>query len=163
AAVRFKASVDRWVGGADVYNLSPWNAALLGQLTGDAKYCAAAIKAVDKQVSDAEGQIAGGNNPDVAGESDLGGGNLIGNHALVCGGCAGSLAADRRSAWLSYADQAVFNVWHPMTAKWGSRTAMWSGWAIDDPSDNYYYSFMRATMLLGLAAHDETPMAAGWL
>src|SRR5215831_2005628 len=57
AAMRFKASVDRWVGGADVYNLSPWNAALLGQLTGDPKYCAAAIKAVDKQVSDAETAI----------------------------------------------------------------------------------------------------------
>src|ERR1044071_7286880 len=79
AAMRFKASVDRWVGGADVYNLSPWNAALLGQLTGDAKYCTAAIAAVDKQVSDANGQISSGNNPAVAGDSYLGVGNLIGN------------------------------------------------------------------------------------
>ena len=163
AAMRFKASVDRWVGGADVYNLSPWNAALLGQVTGDGKYCAAAVKAVDQQVSAAESAIASGNNPDVAGDSYLDVGNLIGNLALVYDWCAGSLAADRRGAWLAYADQAVFNVWHPMTAKWGGRTATWSGWAIDDPSDNYYYSFMRATMLLGLAAHDETPMAAAWL
>jgi Heparinase II/III-like protein len=163
AAMRFKASVDRWVGGADVYNLSPWNAALLGQLTGDPKYCTAAVKAVDQQVSDAESQIASNNNPEVAGDSYLQVGNLIGNLALVYDWCAGSLAADRRGAWLSYADQAVFNVWHPMTAKWGGRTATWSGWAIDDPSDNYYYAFMRATMLLGLAAHDETPMASGWL
>ena len=163
AAMRFKASVDRWVGGADVYNLSPWNAALLGQLTGDAKYCTAAVKAIDQQVSDAESKIASNNDPDVAGDSYLDVGNQIGNLALVYDWCAGSLSADRRGAWLSYADQAVFNVWHPMTAKWGGRTATWSGWAIDDPSDNYYYSFMRATMLLGLAAHDETPMAAGWL
>ena len=163
AAMRFKASVDRWVGGADVYNLSPWNAALLGQITGDAKYCAAAIKAVDKQVSDAETAISSNNNPEVAGDSYLGVGNLIGNLALVYDWCASSLSAERRGAWLSYADQAVYNVWHPMIAKWGSRTAQWSGWAVDDPSDNYYYSFMRATMLLGLAAHDETPMAAGWL
>jgi hypothetical protein len=163
AAMRFKASVDRWVGGADVYNLSPWNAALLGQLTGDAKYCTAAVKAIDQQVSDAESKIASNNDPDVAGDSYLDVGNQIGNLALVYDWCAGSLSADRRGAWLSYADQAVFNVWHPMTAKWGSRTSTWSGWAIDDPSDNYYYSFMRATMLLGLAAHDETPMAAGWL
>jgi hypothetical protein len=163
AATRFKASVDRWVGGADVYNLSPWNAALLGQITGDAKYCAAAIKAVDKQVSDAESAISSGNNPEVAGDSYLGVGNMIGNLALVYDWCAGSLSADRRGAWLSYADQAIYNVWHPAIAKWGSRTAMWSGWAVDDPSDNYYYSFMRATMLFGLAAHDETAMAGGWL
>jgi hypothetical protein len=163
AAMRFKASVDRWVGGADVYNMSPWNAAMLGQITGDAKYCAAAIKAVDQQVSDAESAISSGNNPDVADDSYLGVGNMIGNLALVYDWCASSLSAERRGAWLSYADQAVYNVWHPMISKWGSRTAPWSGWAVDDPSDNYYYSFMRATMLLGLAAHDETPMAAGWL
>src|ERR1043165_1325067 len=52
AAMRFKTSADRWVSGADVYNFSPWNAALLGQLTGDKKYCDAAIKAVDKKVAD---------------------------------------------------------------------------------------------------------------
>ena len=163
-AMRFKEMVDRWVAGGDVYNFSSWNAALLGQLTGDPKYCAAAIKDVDqKQVSAAAGQIASGALPDVAGDSYLDVGNMIGNLALVYDWCAGSLPADRRQAWLDYADQAVYNVWNPDKAQWGSKQQTWSGWAIDDPSDNYYYSFLRATMLLGLAAHDETPRAAGWL
>jgi hypothetical protein len=163
AAMRFKTSADRWVSGADVYNFSPWNAALLGQLTGDKKYCDAAIKAVDKQVTDAAMQVTSGGLPAVAGDSYLGVGNLIGNLALVYDWCAGSLSDERRGAWLAYADQAVFNVWNHMAAVWGTKSANWSGWAVDDPSDNYYYSFMRATMLLGLAAHGEIPRAQGWL
>ena len=162
-AMRFKDMVDRWVGGEDVYNFFSWNAALLGQLTGDPRYCAAAIKDVDKQVSDATSQVALGNPPAVANDSYLDVGNMIGNLALVYDWCAGSLPADRRGAWLTYADQAVYNVWNPTIAKWGSVDGTWSGWAIDDPSDNYFYSFLRATMLLGLAAHDETPRAQGWL
>jgi hypothetical protein len=162
-AMRFKQMVDRWVGGGDVYNFFSWNAALLGQLTGDPKYCAAAIKDVDQQVNDANNDVGGGNSPAVANDSYLDVGNLIGNLALVYDWCAESLPADRRGAWLSYADQAVYNVWNPDAAKWGSMKAMWSGWAIDDPSDNYFYAFLRATMLLGLAAHDETPQAKGWL
>jgi hypothetical protein len=162
-AMRFKSMVDRWVAGEDVYNFFSWNAALLGQLTGDPRYCAAAIKDVDKQVNDATSQVNGGNLPAVANDSYLDVGNMIGNLALVYDWCASALPADRRGAWLSYADQAVYNVWNPDAAQWGTMKAMWSGWAIDDPSDNYFYSFLRATMLLGLAAHDETPRAKGWL
>jgi hypothetical protein len=163
AAARFKTSADRWVGGSDVYNFSPWNAALVGQLTGDAKYCAAAVKAIDKQVTDATSQISAGKLPDVASDNYLGVGNLIGNLSLVYDWCAGSLAADRRAAWLAYADQAVYNVWNNMAAKWGNANASWSGWAVDDPSDNYYYSFLRATLLFGLAAKGETPRAQDWI
>ncbi|HEX8107505.1 MAG TPA: hypothetical protein VF516_07235 [Kofleriaceae bacterium] len=163
-AKRFKDMVDGWVGGGDVYNFFSWNAALLGQLTGDPKYCAAAIKDVEQQVNDATSQVNGGQLPFVAHDSYLDVGNLIGNLALVYDWCAESLPADRRGAWLSYADQAVYNVWNPDVAKWGNLPdATWSGFAIDDPSDNYFYSFLRATMLLGLAAHDETPRAKGWL
>ena len=39
AATRFKEMVDRWVDGGDVYGFEPWYAALIGQLTGDARYC----------------------------------------------------------------------------------------------------------------------------
>ncbi len=162
-AMRFKDMVDRWVGGGDVYNFFSWNAALLGQLTGDPRYCAAAIKDVDQQVNDATSQVNSGQLPFVAHDSYLDVGNLIGNLALVYDWCAGTLPADRRGAWLSYADQAVYNVWNPDAAAWGTLKATWPGFAIDDPSDNYYYAFLRATMLLGLAAHDETPRAKGWL
>ncbi|HEX3763172.1 MAG TPA: hypothetical protein VHW23_30975, partial [Kofleriaceae bacterium] len=77
-ATRFKDMVDMWVGGGDVYNFFSWNAALLGQLTGDPKYCAAAIKDVDQQVSAATSQVTGGKLPDVAGDDYLDVGNMVG-------------------------------------------------------------------------------------
>jgi hypothetical protein len=163
AAMRFKSLVDQWVAGEDVYSFAAWNGALIGQLTGDPKYCAKAVAQIDAQVSAATSQVQAGNAPEVANDSYLAIGDMIGDLALVYDWCAGSLSAERRAAWLAYADQAVYNVWNPTVAQWGTRKMTWSGWAIDDPSDNYYYSFLRATMLLGLAAHGDSAKADGWL
>ncbi len=155
AATRFTGMVDRWVGGENIYAFSAWNSALVGQLTGDAKYCRSAITAIEKQVKDAENAISSGDAPPVAGDSYLEVGEMIGDLALVYDWCFDSIAPDRRAVWLSYADQAVKNVWAPETASWGGMSKPWTGWAVDDPSNNYYYSFLRATMLLGLVAHGE--------
>ncbi len=163
AARKFKDVVDRWVGGEDVYDFPVWNAAMMGQLTGDAKYCTAAVAAIDKQVADANAAIAGGGAPMVADDDYLAIGDSIGDLALTYDWCFDAIDGDKRLAWLSYADQAVYNVWNHDAAKWGDKAIPWTGWAVDDPSDNYYYSFMRATMLLGLAAHDELADANGWL
>ncbi|MBV8758699.1 MAG: hypothetical protein JO257_15540, partial [Deltaproteobacteria bacterium] len=163
AGQRFQKMVDGWVAGNDVYGFQRWNAALLGQLTGDAKYCMAAVAAVDKDVAAEEAKIAGGNAPDVAGDDYLRIGDTVGDLALVYDWCHDQVPADRRGAWLAYANQAVTNVWNPDAASWGGKSFKWAGWAIDDPSDNYYYSFLRATMLLGLAAHDELADTNQWL
>src|SRR5262249_41350854 len=48
-------------------------------------------------------------------------------------------------------------------ATWGGHAFPWSGWATNDPSDNYFYSFLRATMLTGLAAKGENTQADGWI
>ena len=159
AAARFKAAVDRWVTEADAF--PAWHAALVGQLTGDAKYCAAAVTAIDKQVRDAETEIADGNRPYVASDSYLEAGELIGDLALVYDWCHDAVG-DRREAWLKYANQTVWNVWHYDAATWGGRPEPWSGWGVDDPSNNYHYSFLRATMLLGLAAHGELDGMDDW-
>jgi hypothetical protein len=163
AGMRFKKMVDGWVGGGNVYAFERWNAALVGQLTGDPKYCKAAVASIDMDVMTAEQAIAAGHAPDVAGDDYLQVGTAIGDLALVYDWCHDSIADDRKTAWLNYANQAVTNVWNPNTATWGDKTTPWSGWAIDDPADNYYYSFLRATMLLGLAAHDELPATNAWL
>jgi hypothetical protein len=54
-------------------------------------------------------------------------------------------------------------VWHPATATWGGKLFAWSGWSVDDPGDNYYYGFLRATMLIGLATDGENAQAGTWL
>jgi hypothetical protein len=163
AATKFRAKVDQWVGGADLWGFNSWNAALLGQLTGDAKYCTKAVSVVESQVAAAESSMASGVAPEVAHDSYLGIGELVGDLALVYDWCYDTVTPDQRTRWLAYANQAIWNVWHPAEAKWGNTTIPWSGWSIDNPSDNYYYSFLRATMLVGLAARGESPQADEWI
>jgi hypothetical protein len=163
AATRIKSAVDQWVAGADLWGFESWNAALIGQLTGNATYCTKAVADIEKQVVAAEALIAKNRAPAVAGDSYLDIGDMIGGLALVYDWCYPQTTATQRARWLKYADQAVWNVWHFATAKWGTATIPWSGWATDDPSDNYYYSFLRATMLLGLASKGEDPQADTWV
>ncbi|MBV8755813.1 MAG: heparinase II/III family protein [Deltaproteobacteria bacterium] len=162
-ASRFKTTVDSYVAGSDIWGFGAWNAALMGQLTGQSKYCTKAIAVVQQQVSDAEAAIAAGNAPTVANDSYLEIGDMVGDLALTYDWCYSQVTSAQRSHWIAYANQAVWNVWNFKSAKWGSKTFPWSGWATDDPSDNYYYSFLRATMLLGLATNGESSQAQTWL
>ncbi len=162
AASRFKASADRWVAGTEIWGFQGWHAALIGQLTGDPKYCAAAVAAVDQQVRSAHDAIVRGEAPPVVHNSYIGIGELIGDLALVYDWCFEEVG-DRRMAWLGYANQAVWNVWNYDNAAWGDAQRPWSGWATSDPSNNYHYSFLRATMLLGLAGHDDFAGADEWV
>ncbi|HVK82653.1 MAG TPA: hypothetical protein VM513_01030 [Kofleriaceae bacterium] len=163
AASRFKQSVDQWVSGADLWGFHAWNAALMGALTGTQAYCTKAIADVDAQVTAAEARIASNQAPAVAGDSYLGVGHMIGDVALVYDWCFDAVSASQRMRWINYANQAVSNVWNPTTAKWGTATIPWTGWSVNNPSNNYYYSFLRATMLLGLATKGENPNADQWI
>jgi len=163
AAVRFKQMVDSWVAGEDVYAFPRWNAALMGALTGDPKYCTAAIASVDSDVTAANAAIASGSKPVIAADDYLEVGGDIEDLALTYDWCHDMVTSDQANAWLDYANQAVSNVWNPTTATWGGNASPWTGWAIDDPEDNYYYQFLRATMFLGLAAHGEHAGMDQWL
>jgi hypothetical protein len=162
AARRFLTAVDRWVDGADYWGFEAWNAALVGQLTGDPKYCRAAVAAVDAQVRSAERTGWRGDTPAAADDSYLRSGDIIGNLALVYDWCPG-IDPDRRRAWASYAWQTVWNIWHPDDAQWSNRSRPWTGWSIDNPGNNYYSSFLRATMLVSLAMQGEIDGPAEWL
>ncbi len=163
AASTFKTKVDAWVGGSAIWGFRAWNSALLGQLTGDALYCTKAVASVETQVLAAEAAIASGQNPAVSLDSYLEIGELIGDVALVYDWCHESISQGQQQRWIAYANQAVWNVWHHEDATWGGRTVPWSGWSVNNPSNNYYYSFLRATMLLGLATKGENPQADEWI
>ena len=163
AGARFKAKVDQWLGGASVWGFQSWNAALVGQLTGNAAYCTKSIATVEAQVVAAEAKIAANLAPEVAHDSYLYVGELIGDLALVYDWCFDAVTPAQRTRWITYANNAVANVWNPTGAKWGSATIPWSGWSVNNPSNNYYYSFLRATMLLGLATKGENPKADEWI
>lgn len=163
AASRFRTKVDQWLGGASLWGFGSWNGALLSQLTGNTAYCTKAVSVVEAQVATAETAIAAGQRPTVALDSYLEIGEMIGDLSLVYDWCYAQVTPAQRTRWIAYANQAVWNVWNYTAAKWGSTSAPWSGWSVNNPSNNYYYSFLRATMLLGLATRGENAQADAWL
>ena len=162
-AARFKQQVDGWIAGGDIYGFEAWNAALVGQLTGDPKYCTKAVAAIELQVATAEATIASGAKPIVANNSYLYVGDLIGDLALTYDWCHAQVSSAQKTRWFAYANQAIANVWNPTGATWGGKSFAWSGWSVDNPSNNYFYSFMRATMLVGLATKGELPQGDQWI
>ena len=163
SATRFKALVDAELAGSRSYDFKPWYAALMGQLSGSTAYCTFAVNQTEAFVASEEALIAGNQRAGVAFDSYLEVGPIIGNVALVYDWCRSSMTAAQRTRWTNYANQAVWNVWNPSQARWGSTTYAWTGWSVDNPVNNYYYSFLEATMLTGLATFGENTQAPTWI
>ena len=163
AAIRFKQLVDKQIAGGKAYGYEFWYSGMMSQITQDSKYCQHAVAGTDAFVASEEALILKNQRAVVAADSYLQVGALVGNLALVYDWCRGVMTAAQRTRWVNYANQAVWNVWNPREAKWGNTVYAWSGWGTDNPSNNYYYSFLRATMLLGLATRGENPQAQTWL
>ena len=163
AALRMKTYVDAQMAGGNIYGFEPWFAALVYQATGDTRYADYAVQRTDAFVASEEALIANGQRATVAGDSYLAVGEIIGGLATVYDWAWDRLTPQQRARWVAYANQAVWNVWNPSAAQWGGQPYPWTGWSINNPANNYYYSFLRATMLLGLATHGENPQAQTWL
>lgn len=159
---RFKAWVDQAVAGEPGYAFSATDAATMFRLTGQAQYATLAVQLVEQQVAEAEALIAQGQRPEISGDSYLHVGEMLRDLALAYDWCAASTTAPQRSRWSAYAQQAVWNVWHPDQAQWGGHAHPWSGWSIDNPANNYYYSFVEATMMWALATGDPSQRAT-WM
>ncbi len=163
ASSRFQDQVMGELMGRRAYAFQPWYAALMYQLTGEVRYAKYAIAETDKFVASEEEKIARNQRAAVAGDSYLEIGQSIGNVAIVYDWCHGELTPEQRARWVAYSNIAVANVWNHTGAKWGNTTYPWTGWSVDNPANNYYYSFLRATMLLGLATQGENPEATRWI
>ena len=163
SATRFKGLVDSQLAGGNAYAFEPWFAALMFQLTGSTTYADYAVSRTEAFVASEEALIAANQRATVAADSYLEVGPIIGNVMLVYDWCYDRLTPAQRSRWVAYANQAVWNVWHPDEARWGNTVYAWSGWSIDNPSNNYYYSFLQATMMVGLASFGENPQAPTWI
>ena len=92
----------------------------------------------------------------LSGDSYLDVGWYIEQLALAYDAGYDRLSDSQRQRWANFTEQALFNVWNPTQAKWGGVPHPWSGWSINDPGDNYHYSFLRATMLWALATQNKT-------
>jgi hypothetical protein len=163
-AQRFQAFVDSELAAPGTnYAFQYWFAALMYKVTGQPRYADFAVTKIDAFVASEEALIAAGNRPAVSSDSYLDVGPLVGDVALVYDWCNASLTPAQRTRWVAYMNQAVSNVWNPATASWGGKSFPWSGWSVDNPSNNYYYSFLRATMLVGLATQGESDQSKVWM
>jgi hypothetical protein len=156
AATRFRTFVDNGFEEAQTV----FNYALIGALTGETSYCVQAVTMADAYVTADEVLIAAGELPRIAGDSYLEIGDALGDIMLAYDWCFDHLTDAQRTRWLAYGAQAIWNVWHHEQAFWGDTPHPWTGWSVNNPSNNYYSSFLRATLLFGLAAHGEHPDAA---
>ena len=156
AYTRFKGWVDSAVSGNPGYGFAAIEAAMMYQLSPEAKYCSLAVKMVEQQVSSAESAIAAGGRPDVAGDSYLEVGPMISDLAMTLRTCSASITSSQRQRWSAYAEQTIWNIWNYSNAQWGGRSFPWSGWSTDNPGNNYYYSFVEATMYWALASGNTT-------
>ena len=151
AYTRLKASVDRAVAGNPEYGFSGVDAVYMYRISGQSQYCDLAVATAERQVSKAEQRIAAGTFPEVAGDSFLYVGPMIAEVAYAYDICASFTTGSQRARWSHYANQVIWNVWNFREANWDGRPHNWSGWAIDNPGNNYHFSFLTATTLWALA------------
>lgn len=153
---RFRDYVEAAANGSPGYGFSATDAATLFLLAPKEKYCALAVRLVQAQVDEADAKIGQGQRPAVAGDSYLESGPMISDLALTWEACRATISDAQRTQWSKYAEQTLFNIWNPKAAKWGEKPFEWTGWSIDNPGNNYYYSFVEATMTWALASNNET-------
>jgi hypothetical protein len=149
---RFKGYVDRALQGDRDYGFSATDAAYMYRLTGLPRYGKLAVEMVDRQVTEAQAAIQAGHAPSVADDSYLDSGPMLMDLSLAYDWCGPLLTPDQKTAWKAYADQTVSNIWNPYLAHWGTHLIPWMGWAVRDPGNNYFYSFVQATMYWALAS-----------
>lgn len=136
------------------YGYSAVDSVLMYRLTGEARYIDQALRMVGLFVASENHKISAGAQPEIAGDSYLEVGHLLEQLALAYDYGYTRLTPAQRTEWETYANQAVFNIWSPDDARWGSVSRPWSGWSINDPGNNYYYSFIKATSLWALATQN---------
>lgn len=163
AATRFKDMVDSQLGGRDIYGFEEWYAALMYQVTEEVEYCNYAVSHTEDYVQSEEALITSpGERPRIARDSYLHVGAHLSNVALVRDWCSGFLTDEMVTRWRVFADQSVYNVWNHRLANWDGESFEWSGWSVDNPYNNYYYSFLQATMMTALAFENDGLNLGDW-
>jgi PKD repeat protein len=158
---KFKAWVDAQclvTDGNYDYLFSATDAAYMYRLDGAQKYATLAMQMVEKQVTDYEAAVAAGRVPAIASDSFYSVGSMIQDVSLVYDWCGSQLTATQKTRYSAYVEETLYNLYHPTAGHWGSKAYTWSGWALTDCANNYYYSHMLAVMTWALASGSATWM-----
>lgn len=130
----------------DYWEKRAWHLALAYVITGDPQHAYDAIAAMDTTVAEITDVDRGqGNFLRIAGR--------IRDTALVFDWCYDVLDTDHRLNYIAYMNQLMQELWNPFD----NPTHTWTAWAIEDPGNNFYYSFITATTYAALATYGENP------
>lgn len=137
------------------YSYSAKHAALAYFVTGKTDKVTGeyAVSHVTSRLTAAETAIAAGSNPAVAGDSYLGIGGTVEDIVLTLACCSDLVTPELIARAKTYIEQALFNIENPTKAFWGSRpegSSKWTGWAINDPENNYNFHQTMAYVMWGL-------------
>lgn len=135
-------------------DFSALDAAYAYRITGDESYRTLAISIVDAEVTAAEVRIANNLVPVIANDSYLEVGPRLTALSVVYAWCEPT--SSQQTRWAAYAERAIGNLSDHQNAYWGVTPAPWSGWSVNDPGNNYYYSFCIATATWALASGNTT-------
>ena len=94
---RFRNWVDQAVAGSPGYEFSANDAVVMYRLTNQSQYCTLAVNMVESQVAAAESSMAANQNPEVAHDSYLYAGAMIGDLALTYDWCSAFVSSSRRT------------------------------------------------------------------
>ncbi len=134
------------------YGYSATDSIIMYRISGDPRYIQQAVRMVDLYVQAETARISAHQRASVAGDSYLEVGHYLEQLALAYDYGYQLLSPAQRTAWSGYAEQVLHNVWNPESARWGNSAYPWTGWSIDDPGNNYHYSFLKATELWAAAS-----------
>ena len=152
---RFEGWVRESLSGHEPYGFHARDAALASRLSGNSLYCQLAVSMVEKQVGKAEKAMKQRERPKISSDSYLHAGPMLSGLAVTLDWCGKYLQLDQKIRWSAYANQTLVNIWDPAGAQWGEEIFPWSGWSINNPGNNYYYSFLEATEYWALASGSE--------
>lgn len=135
------------------YGMDATDAVVLYVKTNDPAWANLAVALVEDQVADAEAAWSAvpAQRPSIAGDSYLHSGPMMRELAMTYAYCSAFVSTGQRNRWAAYAEQTLFNIWNHTSASWGGHAFPWTGWSVDNPGNNYYYSFVEATMFWGFA------------
>lgn len=137
--------------------------ALMYQITKNETYAQYAYDEVMKWLVSEETKIANQTPTTVEFDSYLYIGPAFQELMLSYDWCSHKFSESEKQRLFAYVNQGLQNMIDPPNAMWGTRNAPWTGWAINNPTNNYFYSRFMAFTCVALGSFGANDRAAEWL
>jgi parallel beta-helix repeat protein len=124
----------------------PWHYALAYVVNGDVAQANKAISLMDARVQTID------DSEDRGQSNFLRIANTMRGVGLVYDWCYDLLTETQKQNYRAYMNQLLDELWNPFN----NPTHEWNGWAVEDPGNNFYYSFLAGTCYAGLAVPPTT-------